>query len=375
MNKSPYHVLEHSYDIAKSMHGIPQVKSRAVLQRIEYVVSCLENRACVRLLMACMLGKIDRPYIDPREPYTKIGGSSSFSGRAYDEQYITPFINKYSLPCNSTTAFLTPALRNIDKPLTTGITLVGRPSRVYSDTLKLLEDVALGRETAESVLANTIRLLCSMRDERKGQIEALVLEVSKSRRGAPLSSEEIVDLISKHLAHKNTSRLPVLLVTAAYTTAKDKIDAKVRELLPHNAADRQTGALGDVQIYLTSNDRVTTIYEVKQRQVSIDDIDLAVSKIAAHKPRINNYIFVTTEVIEEQVSAYARNMYKQLDGIEIVVLDCIGFLRHFLHFFHRIRGKFLDDYQTLMLAESDSAVSHSLKEAFLSLRKAAESDR
>ena len=354
---------------------MPLVKSAASLRRIEYVVSCSANRACVRLLMSCMLGKIDRPHVDPREPYTKIGGNSSFSGRTYDDQYITPFINKYSLPCNSTTAFLTPALRNIDKPLTTGIALVGRPSRAYRDTLKLLEDVARGRETAENVLADTIRLLCSMRDERKKRIEVLVSEVGKGGRGTPLSSEEIITLISQHLAHKNTSRLPVLLVAAAYTATKDKIGEKIRALLPHNAADRQTGALGDVQICLTGDDRVITIYEVKQRRVGVDDIDLAVSKIATHNPRIDNYIFVTTEAIEEQVVAYARNMYKQLDGVEIAVLDCIGFLQHFLHFFHRIRGEFLDAYQALVLAESDSAVSHPLKEAFLSLRQAAESDR
>lgn len=374
-NKSPYHVLERLHDVARSRHGMPLVKSAASLRRIEYVVSCSANRACVRLLMSCMLGKIDRPHVDPREPYTKIGGNSSFSGRTYDEQYITPFINKYSLPCNSTTAFLTPALRNIDKPLTTGIALVGRPSRAYRDTLKLLEDVARGRETAENVLADTIRLLCSMRDERKKRIEVLVSEVGKGRRGAPLSSEEIITLISQHLAHKNTSRLPVLLMAAAYTATKDKIGEKIRALLPHNAADRQTGALGDVQICLTGDDRVITIYEVKQRRVGVDDIDLAVSKIATHNPRIDNYIFVTTEAIEEQVVAYARNMYKQLDGVEIAVLDCIGFLQHFLHFFHRIRGEFLDAYQALVLAESDSAVSHPLKEAFLSLRQAAESDR
>ncbi|MDE3269300.1 MAG: restriction endonuclease, SacI family [Pseudomonadota bacterium] len=373
--KSPHHVLEHFYDVAKSTHEVPQVKSAAVLRRIEYIVSCLENRACVRLLMSCMLGKIDRPHVDPREPYTKIGGSSSFSGRSYDEQYITPFINKCSLPCNSTTAFLTPALRNIDKPLTTDVALVGRPHRVYRNTLKLLEDVARGRETAENVLADTIRLLCSMRDERKKRIETLVSEVGKGRKGAPLSSEEIITLISQHLAHKNTSRLPVLLVAAAYTAAKNKIDVKVGELLPHNAADKQTAALGDVQICLTSDDRMITVYEVKQRQVSIDDIDLAVSKIAAHSPQIDNYIFVTTEAVEKQVVAHARNMYKQLDGVEIAVLDCIGFLQHFLHFFHRLRGKFLDAYQTLVLTESESAVSHPLKEAFLSLRQTAESDR
>ncbi len=54
------------------------------------------------------------------------------------------------------------------------------------------------------------------------------------------------------------------------------------------------------------------------------------------------------------------------------VLDCIGFLRHFLHFFHRSRIVFLNAYQELVLSEPDSAVSQPLKEVFLALRRAAE---
>ena len=56
------------------------------------------------------------------------------------------------------------------------------------------------------------------------------------------------------------------------------------------------------------------------------------------------------------------------------MLDCIGFLRHFLHFFHRVRIEFLNTYQSLVLDEPGSAVSQPLKEAFLTLRQAAESD-
>jgi hypothetical protein len=53
-------------------------------------------------------------------------------------------------------------------------------------------------------------------------------------------------------------------------------------------------------------------------------------------------------------------------------LDCIGFLRHFLHLFHRLRKDFLEEYQRLLLHEADSAVSQGLKEAFLVLRQTAE---
>ena len=64
---------------------------------------------------------------------------------------------------------------------------------------------------------------------------------------------------------------------------------------------------------------------------------------------------------------------EKTDGTEIAILDCIGFLRHFLHLFHRIRADYLNAYQTLVLNEPDSAVSQTLKEAFLALRQAAES--
>ena len=57
----------------------------------------------------------------------------------------------------------------------------------------------------------------------------------------------------------------------------------------------------------------------------------------------------------------------------MVILDCLGFLRHFLHLFHRLRTQYLDAYQELLLAEPESAVSQPLKEAFLSLRHASES--
>jgi DNA adenine methylase len=60
-------------------------------------------------------------------------------------------------------------------------------------------------------------------------------------------------------------------------------------------------------------------------------------------------------------------------GVELVILDCIGFLRHFLHLFYRLRLQFLEAYQALLLAEPESAVRQPLKEAFLALRQAAES--
>jgi len=367
MAETPLQILERLCAKVENAQDSPLVSDVAILERIEYVARCLTNRAGVRLLMSCMVGKIDRSHVDPRQPYTEIGGNKCFSGRTYDERYITPFINNHTLPCNSTTAYLTPALRNIDRPLTTDVIIVGRPAQVYSDTLQILDDVANGRATAEDVLADTIRLLCVVRDEKKKRMETLLGGIEESKGGLPLSSEAIVTLIEQHLACKHASRLPVVVVAAAYGAAENMIGETAKTLLSHNAADEQTGALGDVEICLANEEEVVTSYEMKLKRVTIDDINRAVTKIGSHSPRIENYVFITTDKIDEEVSVYAASLYESLGGVEIAVLDCKGFLRHFLHFFHRIRIEFLEAYQSLVLSQPDSAVKQPLKEAFLSL--------
>jgi len=374
MMASPAEILQRLHERATRNLDTPAVKETEIQERIDYVCRCLSNRAGVRLLMACMLAKVDTPQIDPRQPYTGIGGDQCFSGRTLDEQYISSFITAHNLPCNSTTAFLTPALRNINRPLTTNVSLEGRPARMYGDTLKLLEDVAEGKVSAEDVLTDAIRILVLIREEKAARMSALLADIERSSGALPLSSEMIVTLIEQHLACKNASRLPVLVVAAAYQAVANQLGAYALPLQSHNAADEQTGAMGDVEICLANEERVVTIYEMKMKEVTIGDMDRALQKIAARVPSIDNYVFITTEAIDEKVRDHARTLYEKTAGTEVVVLDCIGFVRHFLHLFHRARIAFLNTYQALLLAEPDSSVRQPLKEAFLSLRQAAESD-
>lgn len=371
---SPRERLEALLKRAGKLGNRPVISDKKVLERIDFVCRCMRNRAGVRLLMSCMLAKLDRPEIDPRKPYTEIGGKASFSGRTYDEQWIGNFITAHRLPCNSTTAFLTPALRNSDSALTTKTVLVGRPARVYSDTLHLLDEVARGKVLADDMLTEVIRVLIQVRDEQEARMKALITSLGHGNDALPLSTEGIVTLLQQHLACKHSSRLPVLIVAAAYRTASDRIGETVRILRGHLSADEQSGALGDVEICLVNDENVVTVYEMKAKRVTRADIDRALQKAVRYTPRIDNYIFITTDIIDLDVLDYARGFYEQTNGIEIAILDCVGFIRHYLHLFHRLRNRFLDAYQEMVIAEPDSAISQPLKEAFLTLRQAAESD-
>ncbi|PMB07362.1 DNA methyltransferase [Fischerella thermalis CCMEE 5273] len=375
MSTTPAAILDVAFQQAEASIAQPIVTNPSIAKKIDYVSSYVGNRAVVRLLLACALAAIHRVNVDIHKPYTEIGTPDAYSGRYYDESYITAFINQHELPCNPTTAFLTPALRNRNITLTPAVNLVGRPPKLYEAALQLLDDVHQGRITALELLAETLRCLIIARNQKRQRMETLLADLKKSEDAIPLSAEEIVTLLQQHLACRGSSRLPVLIVAAAYQVAEQYIGERFLPLKSHNAADEQTGALGDVEITLVDDEKVITSYEIKTRRVTLADIDRALQKINNTGKRVDNYIFITTDVIEEGIREYASSMYERTGGIEIVVLDCISFVRHFLHLFHRLRSQFLSAYQQLVLREPDSAVSQPLKEAFLALRQAAESAR
>jgi hypothetical protein len=194
------------------------------------------------------------------------------------------------------------------------------------------------------------------------RIKILLTGVDRIPNALPLSAEDTVFLIQQHLRCKRNSRLPVLIVTAAFKAAKIKLTGYGQNRL-----------VGDIEIKFPRSEETVTRCELKNGAIEPTDIDGALQKIAAQGKHVQNYIFITTEPAADEVREYARSKYDETGGVEIAILDCIGFLRHFLHLFHRLRKDFLDQYQVLVLKEPDSAVSQALKEAFLALRQAAES--
>lgn len=374
MASDPRHILESAYGRALENVSTPLIPNVPLTDRIEYLARLGSNRAGARFILACALAKVDHPAYDIRKPYTEIGGSDSYSGRSvYDEVYVAEFIQKYKLPLNSTTPFLTPAFRVRGTPLTTDVHLVGRPKRMYDEAIQLLDDIQTGKVAAEDVLTEMVRWLIIVRQERELRMQSLQAALSAVKEETSLTVDQIVTLIEQHMKLPRSSRLPVLVVAAAYKAAEIQLGERALPLESHNAADKQTGSLGDLEITLVDDDNVITSYEMKKRVVTNLDIDYAVAKLAESSIKIDNYIFITTEPISREVSDYAKSMFEKT-GIEFVILDCLSFIKHFLYLFYRLRLSFLESYQELVLLELESAVSQPLKEAFLAMRQAAESE-
>jgi hypothetical protein len=353
-NITPTDILESFYQKALDNLSKSVIKASAIKEKVEFICRCNANKAPIRFLMSCLLAKIHNPKVDIRKPYTEIEGDDTYSGRFYDEKFVELLVHKHKLPCNPTTAYLTPAFRNLDRPLTADLAMVGRPREVYVFALEILDAVHSKSEKPENVLQEMILLLLIIKAEDEQRMQQLMADLKQADDALPLATEGIVTLLSQHLSCKGSSRLPVLIVTSAYQTVKDQVGEVNKLLEAHNAADKQTGSIGDVEITLTN--------------------DIALQKLSKARNKIDNYIFITTDIIEVEVIEYAKSFYEKT-GVEFIVLDCIGFIRHYLHFFHRQRNNFLNIYQSMVLAEPTSSVSQPLKEAFLALRRAAEADK
>lgn len=363
-------ILESAYRSAiKANHGQSFVSDSDIASKVMSVCQCTTNKAPIRYLMTALLAKTDNKRIDTRQPYPKLG-DKSFQGRTIDETYIQPFIHIHALPCNGTTAFLTPAFRTLETALTKSSFDKCRPKSVYHDLMDVLDYVETHPKESKNILVQLVKNLIEIKKESGETIAKMVSNLSSAKK-RELSSEEITNLLNQHLHCKGSSRLPVLMFAAAYQSVQNLLHEESRTLLAHNAADKQTGAIGDLEITLSNENKTVTCYEMKKKQVSTDDIYVCVEKILKLDCKPDNYIIITTEAITKEVKDLAYSFYEKL-GVEIAVLDCIGFINHFLHFFHRHRTLFLNCYQKFVLQEPTSSVSQPLKEAFLALRKAAE---
>jgi DNA adenine methylase len=277
--ETPQEILTRVFQRAAAGPDQPIITDSQTGAKIDYVVRNIQNRSGARMLLSCSLAKAHRPEVDIRKPYTEIPDLDAFSGRAgYDERYIDEFVREHSLPCNPTTAWLTPAWRNIKAPLTRDVDLVGRPRAVYKNTIDLLNDVYENKYSAEDLLTETVRRLLILRNEEQLRMESLVTALGVREDALPLSAENIITLIQQHLASRRASRLPVLIVAAAYHAASEYLSERALALHSHNAADKQTGALGDVEITLLGDNDALTSYEMKDKIVTHGDISNAVSK-------------------------------------------------------------------------------------------------
>ncbi|WP_200906301.1 DNA adenine methylase, partial [Limnoraphis robusta] len=168
--KTPTEILNSAFDTASQSlkTGEFLMLPSEVVEQIEYICRHPQNKAGIRLLLSCLLAKVDKPNLDIRKPFKEIGGEDCYSGRSYDESYVSTFLREYDLQdvCNTTTAFLTPALRTKATPLTLEPQLIGKPPALYEAVIKIFYRIQNGEIAANDILCETIRWLVIIKREK-----------------------------------------------------------------------------------------------------------------------------------------------------------------------------------------------------------------
>jgi hypothetical protein len=194
---------------------------------------------------------------------------------------------------------------------------------------------------------------------RTAILAALRAQIRRDAEIVP-SGDGVLGFVKNVLRCPNAGPLAGLAIRAAFQVIGDRSGRVTRFVV--GAGDSGWSVERD------DSDRGTTVYCHPRGPVTRAMIEgWAAAGSAGESEHV---IVVTTDPIDPAVAEYAAGRY-QHTGIEFAILDCVGFLRHFLHLFHRHRAAFLDAYQALVLAEPDSAVGFELKQAFLVLRQAA----
>ena len=167
-----------------------------------------------------------------------------------------------------------------------------------------------------------------IRDENNAKIKHLLGNLRRESNGNVLASEAIVKLIEHHLSMSGASRLPVLIVAAAYKVAEKNLGERILPLEAHNAADKQTGALGDIQIALMDDAQVVTALPLLNRYPVIHSTDVIVMRyaqlFAALKKRNAlpglNDLWVAATALTLSCGVITRNAkhFSGIDGLAIL---------------------------------------------------------
>lgn len=330
--------------------GATPLTSAEVSGRVTAVM--VKRQGDGRLLLTCSLAAAADPSLDILRPFIKVH-DRSFHGRAVDEDLVASFLRQERLPAMVSTVFTNRGLDRGDGILSqSGTTLLYRPA------VELLEQVANGNLTAEDLLAEAIRVLLAMK--RKDDAEMASLQEAARQTRTTLTSAEILSLLAEHKNAPATSRLPVLALAAAYEAAGPEAGWKVRPLRGHYAADRSTGALGDIEVVSPDDDSLINVLDGKDKVVTSADLADASRKAAAGN--VPSYIVATTEEIPKEIEQAAAALSGSRD---IAVRDWLALVRDILLLHPKARERFLDIYRDLVL--DDPQVGQPLRESLLRL--------
>lgn len=279
------------------------------------------------------------------------GIADGYSGRTFDNRYITPFLKQCKFPAMAESGWLT---RSLEQKFPYNLDYAGAisPPNLKVAFLTLLDNVQRNADCL-AYLGYVFQGLVIKRNQQQ-------IDLAKP---AALAINSILDLLDKHFNATYTadgaSRLPVLAIYAIYqcllTESKRFAGKTLLPIESHTSADVRSGRIGDIELKDEQN-RSFEAVEVKHGiTISLQLVLDSYSKFQT--TAVNRYYILSTAPYpkEEEWAAIQVEIQriKNVHGCQLIVNGIMPTLKYYLRLLDNT-FEFIDCYVNLL--ENDAAL-------------------
>lgn len=356
----PKEYLEKLYDESLALVGSGnEIKSTLNEENRTHLDVILKNSEKRVGALAVTITSITYKELYPKQDtrYHQAGMDNGYSGRGFDEKFITPFLHSKNFPAPSTTGWLTRTFET-NSPYTLDYKPNISPKAVKIAFLNILDKLNSDLVDAQNYLSYLMQGLIIKRNAQN-------IDLAKP---ANLPISVIIGLLKTHFNSKYTSegasRLPVLALYAVYqclmNEAKRFEGKKLLDIESHTSADSRSGRIGDVDI-VDENEKEFEAVEVKFGiPITAQLIRGSFEKFKT--TQVKRYYLLSTANIDESDKENIEKEIERIKNIHGCNVIANG-LVHSLNYYLRLvsdTSEFISNYVDLV--EQDGALKFEHKQ-------------
>ena len=293
------------------------------------VLNAETQKAVLAVIITSLTKKIEDPQQDIRQH--KVELPNGYSGRSYDFNYITPFLQEFfTRYAMAESGWLTRSLEQVH-PFTFDFPGKIRNQTVKQTFLEILNDIEVNQADPLEYLVTILALLLEHQ-------EAQVIILPVFRDSTELTILDVVHMLEQHFFSSYTgagaSRLPVIAIYSIYALLIRHPRFAEKQLMPlksHTTSDTKSDSLGDVEI-TDADGNFFEVVEVKHgKPITPSMVRIAYEKLKSH--RLNRFYLLTTHTPDTEDAANIVELINQIyrqHGCEIIVNGLINSIKYYL---------------------------------------------
>ncbi|MDD5995573.1 MAG: hypothetical protein PUC42_01520 [Bacteroidales bacterium] len=323
----------------------------------EIVKNSENNKGVFTVVITSLVYKHFNPAQDVRNHQQSI--PNGYSGRTFDNHYITPYLRENKFPCMAESGWLTRSLEQ-KVPYDAKYTGAINPQNLKNAFLGIFEQIEVKKENCDDALKFIFKKAIELRDKNNFSISI--------PQNIPISN--IIELLDSHFHSnynsKGASRLPVLALYAIYMViSKEMKRFEKKQLLKlenHNSADLQSGCSGDININDENNDPFESVEVKFDIPISNEIVQIAKDKILATTTIKRYYILSTKDIIDNDKKEIEQSILqiKNIHGCQLVINGVLHTIKYYLRLIEDT-NIFLKNYTELLKTDTTIKSEHKLK--------------